>query len=217
MNIGTSLLVTLVMMGALPLSAQDQGSTPTRSAPDNRPEVLLQPKLRAEILAMAEVDQNVRSKVMAHYPQMEPSDVEEMKRLDALHEKRMREIIAEFGWPGRSLVGADGSNQAWLIVQHCSLSLQEECLPILERSVAAKEATAQNYAYLLDRVRMHQGKPQVYGTQYRDDELYQLEDPEHVDERRRSVGLGSLAEYEKILRDMYKIPKKSAAEEKKSD
>jgi hypothetical protein len=54
-------------------------------------------------------------------------------------------------------------------------------------------------AYLTDRVLLHEGKPQEYGTQAiaRDGrfEPRKLRDPDHVDERRASVGLDSLAEY----------------------
>jgi hypothetical protein len=48
-------------------------------------------------------------------------------------------------------------------------------------------------ALLKDRVLMHQGKPQIYGSQFNSDGdkwvLYDLEDPRHVDERRRSMHL----------------------------
>jgi hypothetical protein len=54
-------------------------------------------------------------------------------------------------------------------------------------------------AYLTDRVLLHEGKPQEYGTQAiaRDGrfEPRKLRDPDQVDQRRASVGLGSLAGY----------------------
>ena len=42
------------------------------------------------------------------------------------------EIIEEFGWPLQSVVGKDGSEAAWLIVQHAVLEpeFQEECINI---------------------------------------------------------------------------------------
>ena len=59
---------------------------------------------------------------------------------------------------------------------------------------------------LEDRVRAFEGRPQYYGTQYDWDENGQLgplpiEDPEHVDERRRSVGLGPLEENTRRIRE----------------
>ena len=53
----------------------------------------------------------------------------------------------------------------------------------------------QNIAYLKDRVLMFSGKKQVYGTQLRRNkytkkmELYEVEDVEHLNEKRKSVGL----------------------------
>ena len=61
-----------------------------------------------------------------------------------------------------------------------------------------------HYAYLVDRIRMHEGREQVYGTQtYRaktDDGgtfffVIPIEDVDHVDERRAAMGMEPLAEY----------------------
>lgn len=54
-------------------------------------------------------------------------------------------------------------------------------------------------------------KPQIYGTQFRNEgsgwEPFPIEDPEHVDERRTSVGLDTFAEKKK--------PKSKSGENKK--
>ena len=52
---------------------------------------------------------------------------------------------------------------------------------------------------LEDRIRMFEGKPQIYGTQLETDSdgtvrPYLLEDPVHVEERRSKVGLEPLRE-----------------------
>jgi hypothetical protein len=147
--------------------------------------------LHDEIIAMAADDQRVRQNTGP----MSPEETHEMNRVDQAHEKRMNEIITRQGWPGKALVGQDGAHDAWLIVQHCSPPFQEKCLPLLEHAVTTGEASKTDYAYLLDRVRMYQGKPQLYGTQFRDNKLWKIEDPEHVDDRRRTVGLGPLKDY----------------------
>ncbi len=157
--------------------------------------------LHDELIAMSADDQRVRAN-----PKMSRQEIGEMLRVDKAHETRMRAIIAGHGWPVMSLVGADGSQMAWLIVQHCSLEFEEECLPLLEHAVAAGEASGKNLAYLQDRMLMYQDKPQVYGTQFRDNELWQVEDPAHVDDRRRSVGLGPLADYIELMNRMYGRP-----------
>lgn len=169
----------------------------TAPVPDPTP---LNESLREELLAMKAEDQRVRKLAG---PTMSNQQREEWAQVDARNQARMEAIIAEYDWPGKSLVGADGASAAWLLVQHFSPAFQEKCLPLLERAMKAGEATGRNYAYLLDRVRMHQGKPQVYGTQFRTrDNLtaaHPIEDTEHLDERRRAVGLGPWADYEKVM------------------
>lgn len=113
----------------------------------------------------------------------------------------MQAIVAAHGWPGRSLVGADGATAAWLLVQHADAdrTLQGRCLALLEAAVAAGEAEPSELAYLTDRVRCGAGLPQLYGTQMREHEgryaPQPIEDGANVDARRAAVGLGPLAEY----------------------
>ncbi len=155
---------------------------------------------------MVDADQRIREGFSL---QMESEKVAEIRAIDAKHTARMKAVVAQHGWPGQSLVGDDGAHAAWLLVQHAEESFMAQCLPLMERAVSAGEASPQDYAYLLDRVRMQQGKPQVYGTQFISGAdgkfiLHPIESPENVDERRRAVGLPSMEEYEKKVREVYK-------------
>jgi hypothetical protein len=140
---------------------------------------------------------------------MSADAISAMQAVDARHTSRMRKIVEKHGWPGHSLVGVDGAHAAWLLVQHADSSFMAQCLPLMERAVAAGEAAGKDYAYLLDRVRMRQGKTQIYGTQFTSAAdgrlvLYPIEDAEYVDERRRAVGLPSMAEQERMMRGVYR-------------
>jgi hypothetical protein len=148
--------------------------------------------LRDELLAMTIDDQTVRVKLV---DQLTESDRMRMMEVDHKHEERMKVIVAQYGWPGRNLVGDEASTDAWLVIQHCQVDFQEHCLPLLKEAVDANDASGKCYAYLLDRVRMYRGMPQVYGTQFMNDKLVTIEDPQHVDQRRKAVGLGPLSEY----------------------
>jgi len=118
--------------------------------------------------------------------------------IDRDNTARMREIVARHGWPGCLLVGREGAHAAWLLVQHAPPDLQEECLPLLQDAVARGDASPADLAYLTDRVLMHRGDPQVYGTQYiqRDGvlELWAVRDPGGLDQRRAELGLEPEAE-----------------------
>jgi hypothetical protein len=120
--------------------------------------------------------------------------------LDDAHQRRLGEIIDQIGWPSIPLVGAEASRDAWLIAQHApDLAFMERCLELMQ-ALPAKSIHPANIAYLQDRVLMRRGELQLYGTQFVDMgdglHVYPIRDPEHVDERRASVGLGSFAEYE---------------------
>jgi hypothetical protein len=142
-----------------------------------------------EILKMSEVDQQMRKS-----GQWDAS-------IDVANTQRMKEIVEQIGWPTRSKVGAHASEMAWLLVQHADhdRAFQQTCLAFM-KGQAAGEVSPANIAYLEDRVRLAEGHPQVYGTQFYADEAGNfgprpIEDPDHVDERRKAVGLQPLSEY----------------------
>ena len=131
-----------------------------------------------------------------------------MAAIDTKSTARMKEIIAKYGWPGKSLVGEDGASTAWLLVQHADLdrAFQKECLPLSEKAAKTGEASETDYAYLYDRVAVADGLPQRYGTQFMEGGPQPIEDEAHVDERRKAIGLGTMAEYAKDMERMYGKP-----------
>ncbi|HTD59732.1 MAG TPA: DUF6624 domain-containing protein [Gemmatimonadaceae bacterium] len=154
--------------------------------------------LRTVLRAMADTDQGVRNAWIAK--QQDSALARRMHVVDSVNAVRIRAILANDGWPTRTLVGARGESAAWLIVQHGDDSLQHMGLRLLAQA-ADSEVNPTEVAMLEDRVRMHDHRPQRFGSQLseRTDgnlELYLLDDPEHVEERRARVGLPPLKEYE---------------------
>ncbi len=126
----------------------------------------------------------------------------ESQRIDVANTDRLREIVSQYGWPGRSLVGDEGAHNAWLIAQHADrqLDFQREALELLADAVRRGDAAKRDLAYLTDRVRMNEGREQVYGTQIADVRdgngvPWPVEDPANLDARRAAVGLSPFAEY----------------------
>ena len=132
-------------------------------------------------------------------------------RMKEVHERnaaRLKEIMAIHGWPGRELVGEDGTHAAWRIVQHAigDPSFQRGCVPVIEEAIARGDAPPAQLAFLVDRICYFEGKPQIYGTQFDTNESgetvpWPIEDPEHVDERRLAVGLNPIAERIREMRE----------------
>jgi len=168
--------------------------------------------LRKELLTLVEQDQNLRNEMIKSG--VDHPDKAIVARLDALDSQntvRMRSIIKKFGWPGADLVGWDGTEAAFTLVQHAAHSLQKELFSLLTTKFKAGIIRGPNYALFLDRVLVDDGKPQVYGskakpfTQWENGEpvFYPIADEANVDKRRAEVDLSSLAEYRLFLKRMY--------------
>ena len=160
--------------------------------------------LRQELIQMRDADQRIRTTAL------HATNFHGILAVDGRHLLRMKEIVAQHGWPGKSLVGEDGSHAAWLLVQHATQDpdFMNHCRGLMDRAVKNGEASAKDYAFLVDRVRLQRGKPQLYGTQFIKDSrgrliLQPLKDPEEVDERRHKMGMEPLAEYEAELQKFY--------------
>lgn len=168
--------------------------------------------LRRELLKRVDVDQAVRFDLIRKLQQGEPPDSldsERMLTVDTANTAWLERVVAKHGWPGRSLVGADGGNAAFLLVQHADrdTAFQARVLPLLERAYAADEAEGQQVALLTDRLAAARGKPQIYGSQADVTGgrvvLKPIADSADVDARRARIGLPPLAEYVRVLDSFY--------------
>ena len=86
-----------------------------------------------------------------------PSSVRQVVRTVAANTARLRQIVRAHGWPGRTLVGEDGADAAWLLLQHAcsevptigtveSLAFVRDCLPLLRDAVDGGEAHPRHFA-----------------------------------------------------------------------
>jgi hypothetical protein len=151
--------------------------------------------LANELVQMAERDQEMRNS--------QQWDAE----VDIRNTQRLKQMIEAIGWPSISKVGREAAQCAWLLAQHAdhNVAFQRDCLHLMQQSMNDVDATT--VAYLEDRVRVREGRPQLYGTQYYKDEQgafrpSPIEQPDEVDERRKAVGLEPLAEYDRTMRQL---------------
>ena len=119
---------------------------------------------------------------------------------DSVNLVRIEEMIAEYGYPGKSLVGEGQASTAFLVIQHAHQEAQEKYLPLLKEEANKGEIRWASVALLIDRVYLKRGDKQVYGSQINrteDGEFYvmRLEDPENINKKRAEVGLGPIDDY----------------------
>lgn len=158
-------------------------------------------RLRQDLVAMAENDRSVRNKLLADGSLASQGYHPRMETVHKRNASRLARIIEQHGWPGESLVGEDGARAAWLIAQHAigNPLFMRRSLSMLKRAAAEREVPQWQVAMMEDRIRMYEGRPQVYGTQFQPDDNgklvpYVIEDPSNVNDRRHAVGLNPLEE-----------------------
>jgi hypothetical protein len=196
---------TLAVVLALVLPAIVRGQGTTTPAP--MPVPTHDEALRAALISRGRQDQAVREVFLAGHHQ-DSTDLRQLADVDADNTSFLKKIVAERGWPGRSLVGRDAADAAFLILQHSpDTAFQAKTLPLLEKAYANGEAEGQQVALLTDRVAVQRGQPQTYGTQaavvngrFR---LKPIADSANVDARRAKLGMPPVAAYMRILDSLY--------------
>ncbi len=153
-------------------------------------------QLRQELLAMRTEDRTVRQELIDSGKLGGPY----VPRMEEVHRKnaaRLREPIELYGWPADPVAGQDGAEAAWLIAQHAvgEPDFQRYVLALLRACAAENRVPAWHAAYLEDRIAMHEGRPQRYGTQWVQDPTdgryrpWSLADAGRVNGLRGEVGL----------------------------
>jgi len=143
------------------------------------------------------------------------SAIWELKRkLNEQNLTRLEEIIEEYGWPKKSEFGGMAAGTVFLVIQHADLETQKNYLPIMTEAANNNEAQWSSLAMLIDRINMREGKPQIYGSQIRGSndgslEVYGIENPEYVNQRRAEVGLGPIEDYVKIWNIEWTVEQKT--------
>ncbi|MGZ4056112.1 MAG: DUF6624 domain-containing protein [Bacteroidia bacterium] len=103
-------------------------------------------------------------------------------------------VIAIYGYPGKTLVGDDYAI-AFSIISSASLDYKEKYYDLIIDAANAAELEWQDVAYFVDKVKVAKKEKQVYGTRFKLDDIsnktyyYPIEDMEHLNERRKKVGL----------------------------
>jgi hypothetical protein len=213
-----------------------QGQQAQSKIPITGPRVK-EPALRQELLAMEKKDQEARMSFLRSLEEhgigprngdpkfKDPALIKlvmeqtaKLAELDRKNTARLGEIVDKFGWPGQSLVGIQGTEAAWLLVQHADANVpfQKQCLKLMKAGRKG-DVNPRHIAYLTDRILVHEGKMQMYGTQVQgqggDIKPLPIADEANVDKRRADVGMEPLAEY---LRNHRQLNEKLSGSQKQT-
>lgn len=130
-----------------------------------------------------------------------PENWKKQVAIDSSNLEFIERVIAEHGYPGKSLVGAATAEVAWYVIQHSSKI--DNYIGLIKTSAENNELPFRLYAMMLDRHLMRQNKPQLYGTQGSSyfmgtpneiSFIWPIENPDSVNFYRTKAGFGNTVE-----------------------
>lgn len=126
----------------------------------------------------------------------------EQTKIDSSNLARAEAILKQHGYPGKTLVGTPANETVFYIIQHSRKI--DAYLPTIKKAADQNELPFEPYGMMLDRSLMHQGKPQLYGTQVACRQLiktkqsrcfvWPITDAKLVNERRKQAGFALTVE-----------------------
>lgn len=108
---------------------------------------------------------------------------------DTRNLQKVVSAISKCGWPEKH------TQTIWLILRHSPLGVMAYYYPEAEMLSEKGILSKSSFALLQDLLLMSHGYKQLYGTQIVSGELYKLEDPDNVNERRKAVGMGVIEDF----------------------
>ncbi|MCF7516524.1 hypothetical protein L3V43_23365 [Pseudoalteromonas sp. L23] len=168
--------------------------------------------LQVQLIEMAKQDQAVRKQLGDAGWDKAPKELHaKLSSVDHQNTEKLKAILSKRQWLTHAEVGNEGVGAAFLIIQHSSdTEFQERMLPILKRAYLNNEGVSgQEVALLTDRVLIHRGQKQLYGTQadIKNGKVtfMPISEVDKVDERRAEMNMPPLEFYKKIMEEMYGI------------
>jgi Family of unknown function (DUF6624)/PDZ domain len=166
------------------------------------------PDARSQLLTMRDKDQQVRQS-FSFDKKPTPEQIEQLNSVDNANTLYIKDLVKTSGWPSVEMIGTDGVRAFWLLLQHTNdYDFHKNALPYITALRQERSIGAQNYSLFVDRVLIHDGKLQKFGTQikeWKDQQPipYEIDDPENVNLRRAKIGLFPIEEYFLLAKQIY--------------
>ncbi len=175
----------------------------------DRAEAAFDMPLRRRLQEIGRSDQDVRYEFLAAYnahprnQALVDSLIAQMQRVDSINQCAISEILDTRGFVGRDKVG-DASAVYWLVIQHAPVEMQKKYFSLFVDAMERGDLARSQVAMMDDRIALHEGRPQKYGSQIVENDkgervIYQLLDPAQVDQWRKAMDLPPLADYKKQM------------------
>jgi hypothetical protein len=128
------------------------------------------------------------------------------RKIDSANLEKVERIIKEYGYPGKTMVGAPANTAVFYVIQHSGKI--STYYPLIEKAGRSGELPLKYMAMMLDRKLGQEGKAQVYGTQVYMvmvlnpktgkkepfEYVVPIEDAKNVNKRRKEAGFDNTVE-----------------------
>jgi hypothetical protein len=174
-------------------------------------EALKTKEIQQQAAKVYQADQTLRQQLHQAFLQRPRNEqklqqlMKQQNALDAQHQIWAGKVLDQYGWPSPPMFTEGGVSQAlFVVLQHAGLEFQQAYFPLVESAAKQGLLGLDALAYLTDRIRVQQGKPQWYGTQLSAEGsgaavFYPIAQPQTVNQRRQQMGLPSLQSYAQKL------------------
>ena len=117
-----------------------------------------------------------------------------MSDTDAANQRTLAQLLSRCGWPG-ALDKKRAAFSAFLIIQHAPLDYQLKYFDMVSAANGRGEIPNKHFVWLVDRILVKQGKPQLYGTEfeYGSNKVAPILDPRNLNARRKKMGLAPMS------------------------
>ena len=116
-----------------------------------------------------------------------------------INEKKVKEILDNYGWPSKEMIGERGNWTICNVIQHSDNEVRLQYLPMMRQAVKDKKLEPRFLVRAEDRIATERGDLQIYGGQMKyypetkSFNLWPVFDPANIDKRRTEIGLDSIA------------------------
>jgi hypothetical protein len=129
-----------------------------------------------------------------------------MQKIDSINLEKIEQIIAKYGYPGKTMVGERENTAVFYVIQHSNKI--PKYYHLIEKAGESGELPFKYTAMMLDRKLTGEGKEQIYGTQvYMQmiknpktgkkepfEYVMPIKDPKNVNKRRKKAGFDTTVE-----------------------
>jgi hypothetical protein len=206
------ILIGVVSLILASCAADSINHTLATTNPAQTPSPEARSTLRAELENMFELDQKMRRTLNGLSVEERTRVFAQIREVDLRNQARLDEIFSQVAWPKASVFGARAAEAAFLIVQHSNQAMMKKYFEAMRLASEEGELSKSSFALLVDRVRMNDGKMQLYGSQFRSMPMsnefcvWPVEDWDNLDKRRAAMGLGTFADNAKRQSGMESAP-----------